>query len=236
MLRIIAIVLVIGPVAHAGDLCAYDGAGDRDPGADVRSLEAYAEGDATADVRFIEWCLGGAHAYAARVVAACETIVARDKTWTDRCMVLAAEVGAPRVGTRDVFDWLARQPRGPWVTDLALPDFPIYLLGELRDPRGAALIVATWKDTIPVAARHEHDGPMMDEWSAWRQHTAEVLAQLGDGDTAAFLDEQALATVDVHVAQACRDAAGAIRERVLRTLLPPEVLAGALAALVAAVP
>ncbi|HUJ57578.1 MAG TPA: hypothetical protein VLX92_03785 [Kofleriaceae bacterium] len=214
-IRVLAFVLGLARVARAGDMCATDRDGNLDMSADVHLLERYAAGTATADdVQFVAVCVGGA-AYRDRVVAACDKILARDPHW-DTCMIVAAKVGAAMVGKRDVFAWLARQPRGPWVTNSALPDYPLYLLRQLGDPRGAALIVAAWNEAIPKAARHEHDPVMMAEWSGWRQHAADALGALGGADEATFLEAQAKATVDSHVARACRDAAAAIAKRLAK--------------------
>jgi hypothetical protein len=53
----------------------------------------------------------------------------------------------------------------------------------------------------------------MASWSGWRQRAALALGALGGADDATFLDEQAKATKDRHVAAACTDAAAAIRKR-----------------------
>ncbi len=94
-------------------------------------------------------------------------------------MVLAARVGAAKLDGRDVFEWLAKRSFAPWVTYWIGSDSPLILLGDLGDPRGAALVVATWKDNIARAAEHERKHEGMTEWSSWRQSAAGVLGVLG---------------------------------------------------------
>jgi hypothetical protein len=215
---VIAVTLwALAGVARAGLICPHDDHGNDDPGATVRTLEQFAAGKGSADdIQFAELCLGGpsSHPFTARVVTACEKIVRKDTAHLETCMSLAARVGAGKLDGRDVFEWVVTLPRAPWDTDWIGPRSGLFLLEDLGDPRGAAVVIATWKEMIPKAAALERKHVGMDEWSGWRQHAAEILGSLGSGaEDAAFLDEQAKATVDPHVAEACRDAAAKIRGR-----------------------
>jgi hypothetical protein len=208
--------LALARVAHAGLICPHDANGNEDPAATVKALEQLAAGKGSADdVQYAAYCIGGptSHPFTARVVAACEKIVHADASRADFCMVLAARVGAPTLAGRDVFEFVATQPRRPWDDYWLGPSSGLFLLGDLGDPRGAALVIETWTAAIPKAAAFERRHIGMTEWSSWRQNAAQVLGVIGNADAAAFLDEQAKATVDTHVADACRDAAAKIRGR-----------------------
>ncbi len=208
--------LALARFAHAGLICPHDASGNDDPAATVKALEQLAAGTGSADdLQYAAYCVGGpaSHPVTARVVAACEKIVHADASRADFCMVLAARVGAPKLAGRDVFEFVAKQPRRPWDEYWLGPQSGLFLLGDLGDPRGAALVIATWKESIPRAAAFERRHIGMTEWSSWRQNAAQVLGGIGNEDAAAFLDEQAKATVDTHVADACRGAAAKIRAR-----------------------
>src|ERR1700733_14212981 len=209
MLRTLLVILLVGRAAAAGNLCATDNNGDPDPSHELRELEKLAAGNVTADnLEYNEYCLNAVTKYKARILAACTKLVAKDPPY-ETCLVLAASLGEAKLGKRDIFDWIAHLPRGPWEVNSSLPDYPLYLFQQLGDPRGAALIIATWKDSLAKAAKHEQDHAWMDDWSGG------VGAGAGGGaaDEQAFLEAQAKATVDVHVRDACLDAAKAIAKR-----------------------
>jgi hypothetical protein len=83
----------------------------------------------------------------------------------------------------------------------------------MKDARAVAIVVDMWKTAIPRAAEREKKHREMASWSGWRQRAAAVLGDLGGAVEQAFLEDQAKATKDTHVATACRDAAAAIAKR-----------------------
>jgi hypothetical protein len=218
-LVLVLAVLLAGATAHAGDLCATDENANDDPKVELKQLEELAAGKPPKELFYI-YCLERKTKFKARIMAACRKIVDQ-KDWTTGCMVVAASLQEPTLGKHDVFDWIAHLERDPWEVNSSLPDYPLYLFQMLGDPRGAALIVGTWRDSIPKAAALEKKHRGMSDWSGWRQHAAETLAAIGGERDAAFLDEQAKATIDSHVRDACNDAAAAIRKRIAASSKSP---------------
>ncbi len=212
VMRIALLLCLVTRTAFAGDICSDT----TEP--NVKALEKVANNvkGATDDPDYGngEWCLSGDTKHDARITKACDTILDRDPKNTI-CLVVLASIGHSMVGTHDVFAWVAAQPLRPWDTNSSLPDYPLYLFKGMGDPRGAKLIVDMWKASIPRADALEkkHRSDALAEWSGWRQHAAETLGAIGSAGDKAFLDEQAKATKDTHVAQACRDAIAAIDKR-----------------------
>ena len=215
MLKAVLIVGFLYSSAHAGNMCATDDHANPDPSYEMKALEQLASsGKESPDYNL--YCLRGVTKYRARIMAACTKIVTSSNPTWDGCMELAASLHEPKLGPNDVFEWISELDRNPWRVNSSMPNYPLYMFEELGDPRGAALIVATWKESIPTAAKHEHSSEWMADWSGWRQHAAEALAVIGGADDTKFLDEQAKATVDTHVRDACLDAAKAIAKRLAK--------------------
>ncbi|HTR50928.1 MAG TPA: hypothetical protein VMJ10_09500 [Kofleriaceae bacterium] len=148
-----------------------------------------------------------------RAIAACTKVLDRDDD-PGECVVIVAAGGLVKVGGHDIFALVGKLPEDPIENAGGLGWTRTMLYGAMNDPRSAAAVVEMWKAAIPRADRREklHRGSMAD-WSGWRQDAAGVLGKLGGADEKAFLEEQALATKDKYVAQACRDAAAAIAKR-----------------------
>ncbi len=216
MLLAVLIVSALAGPARAGDICADDEHGHVDTTANLKALERYArthkDEPRDPDLEYSAWCLHGDTRHAERIFKACDKILdhdARDRT----CWVILSSLGKTMIGKHDVFAWVVAQALDPWEVNPSLPDYPLYLFKDLGDPRGVAVIVDMWKRSIPKAEKKEKRHVGMSDWSGWRQHAAEALAVLGGADEKAFLDEQAKATKDTYVAQACRDAIAAIDKR-----------------------
>ena len=211
VMRIALLLVLLTRTALAGDICSDT----TEP--HVKALEKVAKDPKAADdtaYGVASWCLSGDTKDDKRITKACETILDRDPK-NPICPVVLASIGHSMVGKHDIFAWLAAQPLRPWDTNSSSPDYPLYLFKGLGDPRGAKLIVDMWKASIARADQLEkkHNRDALAEWSGWRQHAAEALGAIGSADDKAFLDEQAQATKDTHVAQACRDAIAAIDKR-----------------------
>jgi hypothetical protein len=67
--------------------------------------------------------------------------------------------------------------------------------------------------TVGAAEAREKRHREMASWSGWRQRAAQAIGVLGGKSEIPFLEEQAKATKDKHVAKACRDAIAAIEKR-----------------------
>lgn len=219
----LAVIIALGGVARAGDICASDEHDNPLPEPNVRALEELARTNKwtnSLELDAAEWCIGKDPPHAARIFKACETILDRDPK-SELCMVIVAKNGKSTLGKHDIFAWVASRPLVPWSMNSSLPDYALYLFRDLGDPRAVPLIVDTWKASIPKAEAREKRKQGMPEWSRWRQSAAEALGVFGGADEQAFLDEQAKATKDTRVAQACRDAIKAIGDRLARAAPSP---------------
>jgi hypothetical protein len=150
-----------------------------------------------------------------RAIAACTKVLDRDGD-SGECVLILAEGGLTKAGDHDIFAAVGRLHDDPIESDGGEGADRTALYGRMKDPRAAKLIVESWRATIPRAEKREKRHGSMSDWSGWRQSAAGVLAQLGGADEQAFLEEQAKATIDVHVAQACRDGAAAIGKRIAK--------------------
>jgi hypothetical protein len=212
----LAVVGAFGGLARAGDICTTQESA-------VRALENYARtNDQTYDpyLGVPELCIGKDPPDAKRIFKACTTILDRDPA-NEVCMVVVASNGKSMLGKHDIFAWVASRPLAPWSMNSSGPDYALYLFRDLGDPRALPLVVDMWKASIPKAAAWEKRKQGMPEWSRWRQSAAQVLGVVGGADELAFLDEQAKATKDTHVAQECRDAIKAITDRLAKAAPPP---------------
>ncbi len=194
--------------AHAGLDC--DG-----PSA-LADLEAFAADKSKAeqmDKDYAWLCIGEAiDKSKPRIEKACRKILDRDGDQS-RCVTVAAAAGFTKLGDHDLFTLVTKLHEDPIDSpgDLVAPKS--WLLANMGDPRGTAYLVELWKASIPRADAREKRHGEMASWSGWRQNTAEALGTLGDADTKTFLEEQAKATKDTHVRDACNAAAAAIGKR-----------------------
>lgn len=194
--------------ADAGLFCDNDAA--------IKQLETFAKDKSKADEleqQYTWVCLeGGGAKYKARIEAACQKIVERDGT-KSTCVRISAAAGLTKLGDRDLVALVAALPEDPIEFAGGVGYYKSGLLAQMGDPRGAKIITDMWTAAIPRAdAREKRHGGMAD-WASWRRYAAKALGTLGDANDQAFLEEQAKATRDKHVAQACRDGAAAIAKR-----------------------
>lgn len=141
-----------------------------------------------------------------RLLVACTRLL--DKIPEDPlCVEVAARLGKAELGGHDIVAAIAKQPN-------RLEDArPADLIAAIGAPRGAAVIIARWKQLVPAAAKKERDADAMNSWAAWRLSAAAALGITGGADARAFLDEQAKATIDRGVKRACAAAIAAIDKR-----------------------
>ena len=141
-----------------------------------------------------------------RLLAACTKLL--DKIREDPlCVEVAARLGKAELGSHDIVAAIAKQPN-------RLEDArPNDLIAAIGAPRGAAVVIARWKQLVPAAAKRERDADAMNSWAAWRLSGAAALGITGDADARAFLDEQTKATIDRGVKRACAAAITAIDKR-----------------------
>lgn len=211
-LLIIAIALGLGSgSAHAGLDC--------DNAQAIKTLEAYVTDKTKAEAleqQYAWLCLQGADAkLAPRIEQACTKIIERDGTQS-RCVRIAAAAGIAKLGDHDLVALVADLPEDPIEASGSIADAGFSkagLLARIGDPRGAKIIVDMWTAAIPRAEKREKRHGGMADWSSWRQRAADALGTLGDAGVQQFLEDQAKATKDKHVAQACRDGAAAIAKR-----------------------
>lgn len=207
MLRLVtaAALLTVVTTAYAGLDCADDDS-------DIKDLETYAKTKTAIkddEVWRVFACTGNPK-YRARIEKACGKIIARDGA-KSQCWEVAAAAGITKIGTYDIFDWVAKLPENPINLESRFLYRPDYF-SRMKDPRGAAEIIKLWKETIPRA-----EGKRVDQvnWNSWRQRAARALGELGGKDDIAFLDEQAKgAAKDKYVMLACKNAIAQIEKRV----------------------
>jgi hypothetical protein len=190
--------------AHAGLDC--------DPKAEIAELEAFAK-DKAADPEQIWFCLPGSDpSLKPRVDKACTSILKRDGDKSP-CVRVAAAAGIAKLGDRDLVPLVAALEEDPIEESGGFGYYRATLLARIGDPRGAKLIVDWWKAAQPRADAREKKRREMASWSSWRRFAAEALGTLGGAEDQAFLEDQAKATRDKYVAQACRDGAASIAKR-----------------------
>ncbi len=197
---------------------AYAGL-DCDDATAIKQLEAFAADKTKADamVHDYTWiCVDGLdQRFKPRLEKACRKILDRDGDGSE-CVTAVAAVGIGKLGDHDIFTLVTQLPENPIEASGGIGYYKAALLARIGDPRGAQVLVDIWKATIAKADAREKKHWEMASWSGWRQYTAEALGKLGDADTKTFLEEQAKATKDTHVRDACNDAAAAIAKRLAK--------------------
>ena len=220
------LVLALGVgTAHAGDFCGVDaddtdlptaGTPTGEPVTAMTWIEAFAKSKAAKELdNFEPWLCAQTDAVRLRkrIVAACTTILARDGEGSP-CVTLLAAAGVATLGTHDIYALVvAAGPAENPVNASSGQWHEPQILGKLGDPRGARRLVDKWTAAIPEAGKREKSHAAMVAWSSWRQAAAHAIGVLGGADEATFLREQAAATKDKFVSQACLDAAAAIDKR-----------------------
>jgi hypothetical protein len=207
----LVLALVIGAAAPASAGLECEDA------AAIKDLEAFAKDKAKGEEvgRNYSWlCVEfGAQRLKPRIEKACKKILDRDGE-NSECVVAAAAAGFAKLGDHDIFALVGKLPDDPIDYAGGIGFTKADLFERIGDPRGAQLLVDAWKTAIPRADAREKRHRSMVDWSSWRQNTAHVLGTLGDADTKTFLEDQAKATKDTHVRDACTTAASAIGKRV----------------------
>jgi hypothetical protein len=205
-----ATAVAVAPV-YAGLDCVDESA--------LKDIESLAKGQTTAEVleqNYAWLCAEGAVAqnqrFRPRVEKACTKILDRDGDKSE-CVTLAAAAGFTVLGKHDIFDLVGKLVEDPLESSGASGFSRGMLYAHMADPRGAKILTDWWTVMIPRADAREKRHRSMAGWSSWRQYTAAALAKIGDADTATFLAEQAKATKDTHVRDACNAAAAEIRQR-----------------------
>jgi len=187
---------------------------DCDDNASMTAIERFARTKARSPGEYDFLCVQfAAPALKPRIERACQTLLDRDGLANHPCVVAAAAAGFAKLGDHDIFTAIAKLADDPVDSAGGVGWVKTQLLAMMGDPRGAQVIVEMWKAAIPRAAAREKRKREMASWSGWRQRAAEALGTLGGPDDATFLEAQARATKDRHVAKACRAAAAAIAKR-----------------------
>jgi len=207
----IAIILALVDPAYAGFGC--------DDAAAINEIEGFAKartgGAQAQNTSWSSWlCLAlGAERLKPRIETACKRILDRDGETNNRCIVVAAAAGFGKLGDHDIFALVGKLEEDPIEFSGGIELSKADLYERLGDPRGAQILAEMWRHAIPRADAREKRHRSMVEWSAWRQRTAKALGALGDADTETFLEEQAKATRDTHVRDACTAAAKRLAAR-----------------------
>jgi len=155
-----------------------------------------------------------------RIDRACTTILGRDRE-DGECIELGIRLGNKSMAGVEFFDVVSKYTRAVASWDRWTP--MLWMLGELGDARGAPIIRDAWTAAIEVAAAHEkarHHG-YLQAWAGWRKEAAGTLGKVGTAADKKFLEDQAAATKDIYVRQACLDAVKAIEQRLAATSPKP---------------
>jgi hypothetical protein len=220
MMRIVVFALVLSAASEArAGACL----GEDEVVAEVAQLEAYAKSPKDRVGVFL--CVRVAFAddidivaaahrklLRARIDKACTTILGRDHEDSE-CVELAVRLGKKSMAGVELFDVVSRYKLDVASWDRWTPT--LWMLGELGDPRGAPIVRDAWIAAIDVAAAHEkaHHHNYLQAWAGWRKEAAGTLGRIGVAADKTFLEQQAAATKDIYVRQACLDAAKAIEHR-----------------------
>ena len=213
MTRTLVILLALAHAAHAG-VCLSEEEAD----ADMKLVEAAARNKAKLEAArdmYAFLCVElDAKRLRTRVGKACQKILDRDGEGAE-CMRAAAVAGFATLGTHDVFAWISKHvTEDPIDASGGVGWGKIEMLAAMDPARALPIVLDMWHTSLPRADAREKRHREMMSWSGWRQRAAAVLGAIGTQDEIAFLDEQAKATKDKHVAKACRDAIRAVEKRV----------------------
>jgi hypothetical protein len=195
--------------AHAGACVGDEG---EDEERQVSALEAFAKNPKQKQRTLDEdvWCIMPAPApFKRRIEKACTTILDRDPTF-ENCIHAVAGNGIATLGSHDIVALVVARNESPFDLrgdGITLPQ----LLAKLGDPRGAAIIVDTWKATIPLAEGKKKGA--IGEWRRWRLYAIAALGTLGGATERAFLDEQLAVTKEKSWRKAYSKAIAAIDAR-----------------------
>jgi hypothetical protein len=208
----VAVVLVLVRTADAGVCVSPD---EADEG--MKEIEAFAKVKTKDGDQSYGWlCVElDAPRFKKRIERACRVILDRDGMKSP-CATLAGAAGIAMLGKHDIYAFATERPDDPIKYGGGPAVTKTVMLGRMGDPRALPVLLETWKAAIPRAEEHEKRRRSMAGWSVWRQHAAEALGALGGPDEIAFLDEQAKATKDRFVANACRNAIKAIEKRLAK--------------------
>jgi len=207
-----AVVILVLLVAHraSADMCGLPGVAEMTAKLEQRARLAKPEAET---IGVWATCLRDMHdsvpadsALPVRLLAACTKLL--DQIPEDPlCIEIAARLGKAELGGHDIVAAIAKQPN-------RLEDArPNDLIAAIGAPRGAAVVMARWKQLVPAAAQKERDADAMNSWAAWRLSAAAALGITGDAGARGFLEEQAKATIDRGVKRACAAAIAAIGKR-----------------------
>jgi hypothetical protein len=208
---VLLVMLLTAGTARAGLFC--------DPESALADIEAAAKDKAKlvdVDRNYAYLCAENLAAkWRPRLGKACEKLLDRDGEKDNTCVFVAASNGFTKLGKHDVFALVGKLHEDPIEIEGGVGMGKTDLYAAMGDPRGVTAIMDMWKAAIPRAeAREKKHRQTMADWSAWRQGAAANLGKIGDADAKSFLEEQAKATVDTHVRDACNDAAAAIAKRI----------------------
>lgn len=147
-----------------------------------------------------------------RIEKACTKVLEREHG-DNECVELGIRLGKKSLGGVDFFDVVSKSKLDVWNWDRWTPE--LWMLGELGDARGAVIVRDTWKAAIDVAAKHEaaKRRGYLQAWAGWRNEAAQTIGKIGVAEDKAFLEEQAAATKDRYVRQACLEGAAEIERR-----------------------
>lgn len=224
-----AVCVIVAPrLARAG---ACGGGGE----AEIVELELRAKSpSAKPGVAYVDLCWGDFFdelnprpALAKRFNRACATILAREPADV-LCVTASVYQGKREHGGVTLFEAIAGWDRDPWTGvswALGSDSRTLDLFAKLADPRAAALVIETWRASLPVSVAKERDLVRWEKktalvrWSRWRQQAAGIVGALGDPtpETLSFLTEQAAATKDRAVKRACLAAVRALNKRAKRS-------------------
>jgi hypothetical protein len=210
------IAVALAVLCMTGTARAGMGFGEDDYLNAVKALEGMVQDPKAAPQAMDRFCLSSVPEarprYVPRVLSACSKILERNPK-DALCTELAVRSGKKELVGIDLLSAVAGWRVDVWNwdgNDLALTLFVV-----LGDSRAAPQIVAAWNANIEEAVRREKRrwSSSMRAWAGWRKDAAEALGKLGGADDKGFLAEQAKATKDTYVRQACLDAIAAIDKR-----------------------
>lgn len=144
---------------------------------------------------------------AARLVKACDAILARD-TANQACVIWGVRAGGTRMGGLDMFAAIGRAvPMDPFA--YGNPTLGLYL--RLGDARAVALVRGAWQaglaDARAAKKKHAH------AWGVWQRDAVTLFERLGGAEERAFLIDRAKVTRAKGMSRAIKRAIAAIDKR-----------------------